>query len=255
MTTKSKIARPVQRLEVTWRDRAWNPSIDCQPVFRLTPPSNSIRCRTRKIMNRPSYRNSLRGFTLIELLVVIAIIAILAGMLLPALSRVKLRAVKNQAKQEMLQIKTAIELYNAAYSRFPSPTNLITADFTFGTNNSPNPFGSTTPQGGFTSDNANLMAILLNEDRFVNSNFQKNPRKEPFLSISKRAADTNAAGLGPDLVFRDPWGSPSRLTMITMRGAGTLFIPTPRFRKKPGRKGSMDSIPRMGWIISSSTER
>jgi prepilin-type N-terminal cleavage/methylation domain-containing protein len=155
-------------------------------------------------MYRP--RSSARAFTLIELLVVIAIIAILIGLLLPAVQKVRAAAARMSCSNNMKQIGLAMHNYESAYGMFPP----MTTDTSFTT--APNHFCLTFILP-YIEQNALAAQIDMKQNGYAAVNFNA-------FTTPVKTFMCPAAPLDPTIVYNTPSGKystlPSGVTQIRM---------------------------------------
>lgn len=154
-------------------------------------------------------RSTAEAFTLVELLTVIAIIAILMGLLFPAIGIVKEQARKVQAKTDVTNIVAAVKQYYTEYGKYPP----VVATATAPTATAPDDFIGDVASGAGIHTNA-LFNTLRSISAGVNENYVFNPRRIVFFE-GKIANDPVAPRSGfsdnapsPDQqgFFYDPWG-------------------------------------------------
>ncbi len=139
----------------------------------------------------------LSAFTLTEMLVVVMIIAVLMGLAFPVIQSAQNQTRRAQARNDLMQIVTAVNAYYAEYGRYPlTPTT--PADTTY----------------GVTPTNEQL----FNELRSVAA--LQNPRAIVFLSppdVKDGTKPRAGIGSGPATAgqYFDPWGKPYMIRLDT----------------------------------------
>ena len=139
------------------------------------------------------------------MLVVISIIVILGALSFPVLSGVMERAKKTQAKNDLVQIVTAVRAYHTEYGKYPLAGWEQGNDVTFAVDSFQDQLFNVLRANGSGRDNPTSASPDDNQ----------NPRRLPFLQVKDAPDRTNPrGGIVPNNasanqgMFVDPWGTP-----------------------------------------------
>ncbi|MDQ3625063.1 MAG: prepilin-type cleavage/methylation domain-containing protein [Verrucomicrobiota bacterium] len=152
------------------------------------------------------FRSASAAFTVVELLIVIAIIAVVVGLLFPAITT-EPGCKKSPAKNDVMQIVTAVKAYHTEYGKYPS----VDAGGGSGGGESDVIVGD--PKGGASISNNALFDTLRSIPNGPNAGHRLNPRKIVFFEgrsvknpSEPRSGFMDTAGNGDKGAFYDQWG-------------------------------------------------
>jgi len=155
-------------------------------------------------MSTRSRQGQRQGFTLIELLVVIAIIAILIGLLLPAVQKVREAAARAQCQNNLKQIGLAMHNHNDSKGSLPPGCTTDAA-----------PFGS---GGGWGSSWMVFLLPYVEQDNLYNQ-WQFTGGSSGYTNANNRALTTQSATTNTGLILKTYRCPSSALPLLAQNGS------------------------------------